>query len=189
MRTQTYADRKLAQKAGMGSSNSNVQRYIYTGREINSRMDEVDGAIAFEFRTKNSSPFPKKPYNNGYILHLRILPVATITIEVPDELSEQLALLGSSLPELLRQCVEQPVLPAGTYRYILNFLASGPTTEEIAAFRPTAEMQERLRTLVAHSKFGELTPAEQAELNEYERIEHLMIMLKMGNLPYLTRQS
>ncbi|HLO47701.1 MAG TPA: hypothetical protein VK211_04705 [Kamptonema sp.] len=63
-------EKKLAQKAGMGSSNSNVQRYIYTRREINSRMDEVDGEIAFEFRTKNSSPFPKKPYNNGYILHL-----------------------------------------------------------------------------------------------------------------------
>ena len=30
MRTQTYAERKLAQKAGMGRSNSNVQRYIYT---------------------------------------------------------------------------------------------------------------------------------------------------------------
>ncbi|MEG4574203.1 hypothetical protein QUA56_16130 [Microcoleus sp. N3A4] len=30
----------------MGSSNSNVQRYIYTAREINSRVYEVDGAIA-----------------------------------------------------------------------------------------------------------------------------------------------
>jgi hypothetical protein len=115
--------------------------------------------------------------------------VTTITIEVPDELSKQLALLGEQLPELLRLCVEQPVLPSRTYRYILNFLASAPTAEEIAAFRPTPEMQERLRILVARSKAGELTFPEQAELDEYERIEHLVIMLKMGNLPYLTRQS
>lgn len=115
--------------------------------------------------------------------------MTTITIEVPDELSEQLALLGEQLPEILRRCVEEPVLLSRTYRYILNFLASAPTPEEIAAFRPTPEMQERLQVLVARSKAGELTPAEQAELNEYERIEHLVIMLKMGNLPYLTRQS
>jgi len=115
--------------------------------------------------------------------------VTTITIEVPDELSEQLALLGEQLPEILRLCVEGLVLPSRTYRYILNFLASAPTAEEIAAFRPTPEMQERLRVLVARSKAGELTSAEQAELDEYERIEHLVIMLKMGNLPYLTRQS
>ncbi|NJM62245.1 MAG: hypothetical protein HC849_21860 [Oscillatoriales cyanobacterium RU_3_3] len=115
--------------------------------------------------------------------------MTTITIEVPDELEDQLALLGDRLPEILRLCVEEPVLPSRTYRYILNFLASAPTPEEIAAFRPTSEMQERLRVLVARSKAGELTPAEQAELDEYERIEHIVIMLKMGNLPYLTRQS
>ncbi|PSB08459.1 hypothetical protein C7B69_22800 [filamentous cyanobacterium Phorm 46] len=115
--------------------------------------------------------------------------MASITIEVPDELSEQLALLGEQLPELLRQCVEQPMLPARIYRYILNFLASAPTPEEIAAFRPTPEMQERLRTLLIHNASGSLTPAEQTELDEYERIEHLVIMLKTGSLPYLSRQS
>jgi hypothetical protein len=47
-------------------------------------------------------------------------------------------------------------------------------------------MQERLRTLLTRSKAGELTPAEQQELDEYEQIEHLVIMLKAGSLPYLT---
>lgn len=64
-----------------------------------------------------------------------------------------------------------------------------PTAEEIAAFRRTPEMQERLRILVTRSKAGEITSTELIELDEYERIEHLVIMLKMGNLPYLTRQS
>jgi len=114
--------------------------------------------------------------------------MATITIEVPDELSEQLAQLGDRLPELLRQCLQQPVLPANIYRYILDFLTSQPMPEQIAAFRPTLAMQERLRSLLAKSHAEILTPAERQELDEYERIEHLIIMLKLGTLPYLTRQ-
>ncbi|MCA1992910.1 MAG: hypothetical protein LDL41_12875 [Coleofasciculus sp. S288] len=112
--------------------------------------------------------------------------VPKITIEVPEELSEQLAQIGDRLPELLRLSLQQPPLPAHIYRYILNFLASKPTPQQIAAFRPTSEMQERLRTLLARSRAGELTATEQKELDEYERIEHLVIMLKAGNLPYLT---
>lgn len=112
--------------------------------------------------------------------------MATITIEVPDELSEQLAQLGDRLPDLLRQWVQQPMLPATVYRYILDFLTSQPPPEQITAFRPTAEMQERLRSLVAKSQGEDLTPDECRELDEYEQIEHLIIMLKLGNLPYKT---
>ena len=112
--------------------------------------------------------------------------MASITIEIPDELFEQLAPLEAQLPELLRRCVQESPLPAQVYRYILNFLTSQPTPEQIAAFRPTLEMQDRLRSLLARNQEGVLTPTERQELDEYERIEHLMVMLKLGNLPYLT---
>jgi hypothetical protein len=114
--------------------------------------------------------------------------MATITIEVPDELSVQLAQLGDRLPDLLRQWLQQPVLPAQVYRYILDFLTSQPTPGQIAAFRPTSEMQQCLRSLLAKSQSEGLNPDERRELDEYERIEHLIIMLKLGNLPYLTHQ-
>ena len=115
--------------------------------------------------------------------------MTTITIEVPDELSELIAHAGDRLPELLAQSLRQPALPAHVYRYILNFLASNPSAEEIAAFGPTPEMTERLRTLMAREAAGDMTPAERAELDEYERLEHLMIMIKAGNLHYLTGTS
>ena len=83
--------------------------------------------------------------------------VPKITLEVPEELSEQLASVGDRLPELLALSLQQPPLPAHIYRYILNFIASNPTPEEIAAFRPTLEMQERLRTLIERSKNAEVT--------------------------------
>ena len=112
-----------------------------------------------------------------------------ITIDVPDELSEQLLQLGDRLPQLLQQCLQQPPLPARVYRHVLSFLASQPTPAEIASFRPTVEMQTRLRELVTKSKEGDLSESEAQELDEYERIEHLMVMLKLGNLPSLTAQA
>lgn len=111
--------------------------------------------------------------------------MTTITIEVPDELSELIAQVGDRLPELLTQSLKQPVLPAHIYRHILDFLASNPSAEAIAAFGPTPEMAERLRTLLARETAGDIMPAEKAELDEYERLEHLMIMIKAGNLHYL----
>ncbi|MDZ8093697.1 MAG: hypothetical protein RMZ42_17470 [Nostoc sp. DedQUE05] len=104
-----------------------------------------------------------------------------IILEVSEELSQQLAQVGDRLPELLALSLQQPAVPAQVYRYILDFLASNPTPEQIAEFKPTPEMQERLRTLLTRSNAGELTPTELKELDEYERIEHLVVMIKAGN--------
>jgi hypothetical protein len=57
-----------------------------------------------------------------------------ITVEIPDELSEQLAKMGNNpsdwliqkLPGLLAGS-QQPILPTHVYHYILNFIASDPT--------------------------------------------------------------
>jgi hypothetical protein len=112
--------------------------------------------------------------------------MATVTIEVPDELSELVAQAGDRLPELLARSLKEPTLPAHVYRYVLDFLAGRPTPEQVAAFGPTAEMTGRLRTLLEREGKGEITPAEKAELDEYERLEHLMVMIKSGNLRHLT---
>lgn len=111
--------------------------------------------------------------------------MATLTIEVPDELSELIAQAGDRLPELLAQSLKEPTLPAHVYRYVLDFLASRPTSEQVVSFGPTPEMVDRLRTLLGRESEGVITPAEKAELNEYERLEHLMVMIKSGNLHHL----
>lgn len=112
--------------------------------------------------------------------------MATITIDIPDELSAQLTQIRDRLPELLALSLQQPAVPAHIYREILDFLASQPTPDEILAFGPTPEMQARLSTLLDRSRAGQLTPAEQAELDEFERIEHVLVLLKAGSLPHLT---
>ena len=109
----------------------------------------------------------------------------TITIEVPEDISELAARAGARLPEILALSLRQPVVSAGVYRHILDFIASQPTAEQIAAFGPTPEMRERLTLLLEREAADDLTPQERDELDEYERIEHLMIMIKAGNLHHL----
>ncbi len=105
-----------------------------------------------------------------------------ITVEVSEQLFEELVEIGNErLSEILALSLQQSPLPTQVYRYIFDFLASNPTPQQIAEFKPTPEMQERLRSLLARNKSGELTPIQIKELDEYEHIEHLIIMIKAGN--------
>ena len=108
--------------------------------------------------------------------------MATLTIEVPDDLMERLSPLQDQLPELLQRCLDPVALPAQVYRYVLDFLASQPTADQLGSFRPTAEMQQRLRALVEKEQGAGLSEVERQELAEYERLEHLIVMLKADAL-------
>ncbi len=104
--------------------------------------------------------------------------MATITLEIPDELLSQIDQLGDRFPEWLTLSFQQSTVPSHLYREILSFLASNPTAEAIRGFQPNPEIQARLRTLLDRNKSGCLTPQEEVELDEYEEIEHWMILLK-----------
>lgn len=109
----------------------------------------------------------------------------TITLDVPDELADQLAPLRDRLPEMLALSLQQPAVPARLYRTILDFLANAPTAEQIASYTPFPEIKQRLRDLLDRERDGNLIPVEHAELDELERIEHLVVMLKAGALSSL----
>ena len=64
------------------------------------------------------------------------------------------------------------------YDEILDFHAAGTTAESIANFRPSEEAQTRVRELIARRSDATIAPAEEEELEEYLRLEHLMIMAK-----------
>ena len=85
--------------------------------------------------------------------------MATLTIEIPDDLMDQIALVRNQLPDLL--C-----------RYL----------HPLANFRPTSHMQDRMGYLLAQSQADALPPVEAQELDEYGRIEYLIVLLKTGNL-------
>jgi hypothetical protein len=113
-----------------------------------------------------------------------------MTIKLPDSLAEQLSAVQDRVPELLAQGLGKlsPV-PNEVYRYILEFLVSRPSPEEIMDFGPTPAMQARASELLEKNRTGKLSSLESAELDEYMRINHLITMLKAQTLPYLPSHS
>jgi hypothetical protein len=120
--------------------------------------------------------------------------MAELTIQVPDELAQRLEPYRNRLPELLIRAVEN-ILPSTSstdllpsvanptdapvaYAEVLDFLVTRPTPQEIVAFKVSAEAQERIRTLLDKNRDGRLTETETAELDLYEQLEHMMILLK-----------
>lgn len=113
-----------------------------------------------------------------------------ITIEVPDALAGRLEPVQERLPEVLELGLgELSPLPTQIYSYILEFLASGPTAEEVTNLQPTPEMQARVSELLEKNRAGTLTEIERAELDEYMHIEHLMVMIKAQAHLYLVSAS
>jgi hypothetical protein len=118
--------------------------------------------------------------------------MAELTIQIPDELAQRLEPLRNRLPELLSQLVDRTNFSASTmpevqatsshvpavYLEVLDFLIKRPTPEEIIAFKVSPEGQKRLQTLLHKNRETTLTQTEIAELDVYEQLEHLMILLK-----------
>lgn len=114
---------------------------------------------------------------------LRRNDMAQITIEVSEELARELTPIRDRLPEVLARALHEPSSVLNeTYRYVLKFLTSNPSPQEILDFKPTPLTQERISELLEKNRSNRLTPGESAELDEYERIEHWVRMLKIRAL-------
>lgn len=112
-----------------------------------------------------------------------------MTIQVPEPLIDELVAAQDRMPEVLAHGLEQlSPLPSEIYRYILEFMVSQPSQDELIDFGPTESMQTRVSTLLEKNRTDELTAVESKELDEYIRINHLITMLKAHALPYLTRE-
>jgi hypothetical protein len=68
--------------------------------------------------------------------------------------------------------------PSPSYEEIVDFIASGTTPESVPAFRPTEAAIRRVEDLVAKRRDGVISSEEQAELDDYLQLEHLLILAK-----------
>jgi hypothetical protein len=113
-----------------------------------------------------------------------------MTIEVPEALAERLAAVRERLPEVLEHGLDTlSPLPNEVYRGLLDFLTSNPSPEAVLNFRPTPQMQERISALLEKNRITQLTPAEAAELDEYERINRFVRKFKIRALKELKATS
>jgi hypothetical protein len=62
---------------------------------------------------------------------------------------------------------------------ITDFLVVGRSTEEILAFQVSATLDERLHDLLERNRKAQISLDEQAELDEFIRMDHLITMLKL----------
>jgi len=105
--------------------------------------------------------------------------MAYMSIEVPDDFALRLETVKDRLVDILQagyQAViaEQPALQ----EEVADFLASGPSPEEIVAFRPSAKNNDRIRTLLDKNRRTNLSTQEEAELDQAESLDYFMIRVK-----------
>lgn len=114
--------------------------------------------------------------------------MTTITLEVPDSLASQLTPLRDRLPDILQQTVgawslnaapNQIVKSFPVYEEMMDFLASGPTPEQIIAHKVSRSLQRRLESLLDKQREAGLTEEETAELNAFDQVNDVMSSLKL----------
>lgn len=64
------------------------------------------------------------------------------------------------------------------YDDLLDLLVESANAQRVLAFRLSDEKQDRLDELLEKNREGTLTDQESAELDAYERFEHLVRLLK-----------
>ena len=115
--------------------------------------------------------------------------MATITLEIPEELAVQLDPLRDRLPELLSQLLdsastEKKLTLSGTvmthpvFLELIDFLSTRPTAQQILTHKVSLVVQERLEELLDKNREEGLTAAEEEEMDAYRLVNHVMILLK-----------
>ena len=72
------------------------------------------------------------------------------------------------------------------YEQVLEFLASGPSSQEIVAYRPPQAAQARFSRLLTDNRERQLSPREEEELDHYVGMDRMLSLLKAKALSHLS---
>ncbi len=105
-----------------------------------------------------------------------------ITVQVPDTLGRQLQRFKERLPEMLdrglRELLAESSAEFADETAIMATLARRPSPEQVLAIRPSPEFQARVSRLLADGKQRQLSRQEEAEMERYLTLEHLVRLAK-----------
>ncbi len=79
------------------------------------------------------------------------------------------------------------MLASPAYLEIIDFIAAGTTPEAVARFQPSPEAQQRVAELIEREKQGGLSAEENAELDHFMELEHILRMAKARARQILSR--
>lgn len=113
-----------------------------------------------------------------------------LTMQVPDELAKRIQPIRSWLPTILElSLVGFRTLATETAIEIIQFLLTNPSPQEVLKYHASERAQQRLQRLLTLNEAGLLGEAEQLELDELQRIEHTLIMLKAHLARQIQREN
>ena len=109
-----------------------------------------------------------------------------MTMDVSEELAKRLQPIRSWLPTVLELgMIGFKTLATQTASEVIAFLSTNPSPKQVLDYHASKRAQVRMRQLLRLNQAGELGIEEQRELDELQKIEHILIMLKarVGELP------
>ncbi|MFQ5856886.1 MAG: hypothetical protein ACE5LU_14830 [Anaerolineae bacterium] len=116
-----------------------------------------------------------------------------ITIQVSDDLAQQLQRFQDRLPEVLERGLRELLAErSGQFQdesAIMELLTSQPTPERVLAIRPSPGLQARVSELLSRGKQEELSRQEEIELERCLMLEHLVRLAKAHAYKQLMNQS
>ncbi|MCD4684683.1 MAG: hypothetical protein K8S97_01940 [Anaerolineae bacterium] len=81
------------------------------------------------------------------------------------------------------------VVEISAYDEFVEFITSSPSLEQIAQFRLSANAEARISELLTANRTRRLTDAEEAELDEVVRLEHMVRKAKIRAVEKLDQRS
>lgn len=114
--------------------------------------------------------------------------MATVTLEVPDDLLPLLETIGDRLALVLEMGASR-FAPVSTQAYIevVQFLAREPEPAAVASFRFSDDVERRIATLLTKNRQGTLSKAEDIELDRLIQLEENVQLLKARAFASISR--
>lgn len=102
-----------------------------------------------------------------------------MTMQVPDDLARRIEPIGSWLPTIIElSLVGFKTVAVAAATEVIQFLAQNPSPQEVIDYHISEQAQARLQRLLVLNESGILSEDEQLELDELERLEHIVVILK-----------
>jgi hypothetical protein len=114
-----------------------------------------------------------------YNARLEAAKMTQMTVHIPDDLAIKVQPLGAWLPTVIELGLvgfKTQAVAAATE--LTEFLSQNPPPQELLQYHASPQSQERLRRLLALNESGLLSTSEGRELDELQRLEHIVVMLK-----------
>ncbi|MCP4425408.1 MAG: hypothetical protein GY803_13015 [Chloroflexi bacterium] len=102
-----------------------------------------------------------------------------MTMQVPNELAKRIQPIRAWLPAIIELSLAGfKTTAASTVSEVVQFLSNNPSPQELLDYHVSDAAQARLQRLLTLNEAGMLSESEQAELDELQRLEHIIVMLK-----------